>query len=74
YKETLRLMEEMLVRFSYLLIDFPAIKVIDINPFFITEKDVFALDADILLEKEVPGDRKNFKSDLCPAHLCICPY
>ncbi|HET6513950.1 MAG TPA: bifunctional acetate--CoA ligase family protein/GNAT family N-acetyltransferase [Thermodesulfovibrionales bacterium] len=74
HKETLRLLEEMLVRFSYLLIDFPSIKEIDINPFFITDKEGFILDAGILLEREAAHDLTNFKSDLCPPHLCICPY
>lgn len=74
YSETLRLMEEMLVRFSYLIVDFPAIREIDINPFFITENDVFAFDAGILLEKEMTHDLEIFKGDLCPPHLSICPY
>lgn len=74
YRETLRLVEEILVRFSYLLIDFPAIKEIDINPFFITEKGGFVLDAGILLEKEVADNLETFKGDLCPPHLSICPY
>jgi acetyltransferase len=74
YRETLRFLEEMLVRFSYLLIDFPAIREIDINPFYITEKDGFALDAGILLETEIAHDLESFKGDLCPPHLSICPY
>jgi len=74
YRDTLRLLEEVLVRFSYLLVDFPSIKEIDINPFFITEKEGFALDAGILLEAEVAHDAGTFKGALCPPHLSICPY
>ncbi|HXX59019.1 MAG TPA: bifunctional acetate--CoA ligase family protein/GNAT family N-acetyltransferase [Thermodesulfovibrionales bacterium] len=74
YRGTLRLLEEMLVRFSYLLVDFSDIKEIDINPFFITEKEGFVLDAGILLEGEPTQDMERFEGDLCPPHLLICPY
>ncbi len=74
FRETLRLLEEILVRFSYLLIDFPSIREIDINPFFITENEGFALDAGILLETEAARDIESFRSELCPPHLSICPY
>ena len=74
YGDTLRMLEEMLVRFSYLLIDFPDIKEIDINPFFVTRGKGFVLDAGIILEKEVAQDLDSFKGDLCPPHLSICPY
>ena len=72
-KEILRVLEETLVRFSYLLTDFPSIREIDINPFFITQKDGFALDAGILLEKEA-APKSQGEEDLCPPHLSICPY
>lgn len=74
YRETLRFMEEMLVRFSYLIIDFPEFKEIDIDPFFITEQGGVVLDAGILLEEEVTQHIRRFRSDLCPPHLSICPY
>ncbi len=74
YKDALRLLEEMLVRFSYLLVDFPGIKEIDLDPFFITEKECFVLDADIVLEREGLRDLEISRGDLCPPHLSICPY
>ncbi len=74
YRGALRLLEEMLVRFSYLIIDFPCIKEIDINPFFITEKEGFVLDAAILLEEEIERDLECLGGGLCPPHLLICPY
>jgi acetyltransferase len=74
YEDTLRLLEEMLVRFSYLLVDFPEIKEIDVNPLFVTRGSAFVLDAGIILEKEVAQDLESFKGDLCPPHLSICPY
>lgn len=74
YADALRLLEEMLVRFSYLLVDFPEIKEIDINPLFVTRGSAFVLDAGIILEKEVAKDLECFKGELCPPHLSICPY
>lgn len=74
YGEPLGLLEEMLVRFSYLLVDFPDIKEIDINPFFLAEGEGFVLDAEIILEKEVSQDMESFRGELCPPHLSICPY
>ncbi|MBZ0155484.1 MAG: bifunctional acetate--CoA ligase family protein/GNAT family N-acetyltransferase [Alphaproteobacteria bacterium] len=74
YGATLRLLEEMLVRFSYLIIDFPCIREIDINPFLITGKEGFALDAGILLEADRERECALSKEELCPPHLSICPY
>ena len=44
------LLEEILVRFSQLVTDFPEIKEIDVNPLIVTEKDVVAVDARIVLD------------------------
>ncbi|MBM4129092.1 MAG: GNAT family N-acetyltransferase, partial [Nitrospira sp.] len=74
YSQTLRALEETLVRFSQLIIDFPQIKEIDINPFFVTEKECFALDIVILLEAEVLEGFRNYREEYCPPHLSICPY
>jgi len=63
-----------LVRFSHLIIHFPHIKEIDINPFFITEKEGFVLDASILLEADVLDGFVPVRGDFCPPHLSICPY
>lgn len=45
----------LLVKFSYLLMDFPELKEIDINPFAIDEKGGFALDAHIVLDEFLVG-------------------
>ncbi len=75
YAQTLRMLEEVLVRFSQLIIDFPCIREIDINPFLVTEAEGFALDAGILLEKDVqPPFFRYPGEELCPSHLSICPY
>lgn len=74
FEHTLRYLEEILVRFSHLIIHFPHIKEIDINPFYITEDDGFILDASILLEADVLEGFVPVKGDFCPPHLSICPY
>ncbi len=74
YEKTLRYLEEILVRFSHLIIHFPHIKEIDINPFFVTEQDGFVLDASILLEADVLDGFVPVKGEFCPPHLSICPY
>ncbi len=74
YEKTLRYLEEILVRFSHLIIHFPHIKEIDVNPFFVTDQDGFVLDASILLEAEVLDGFVPVKGEFCPPHLSICPY
>lgn len=44
------LLEEILVRFSQMVIDFPEIKEIDVNPIIVTEKTAVAVDARIVIE------------------------
>ncbi len=65
----LRLLEEILVRFSQMLVDFPQIKEVDINPLFIDEKEAFALDARIVLDKN-----RVFLPTEPYEHLVISPY
>jgi acetyltransferase len=74
YESTLKYIEEILVRFSHLIIHFPHIKEIEINPFYITEDEGFILDASILLEADVLEGYVPVKGDFCPPHLSICPY
>jgi acetyltransferase len=65
----LKLIEETIVRFAQMLIDFPAIKEVDINPMFVNEKEAFALDARIVIDKE-----RVFKKTAPYDHLVISPY
>jgi acetyltransferase len=65
----LKLLEELMILFSQMLIDFPEIKEIDINPLFIDEKEAFALDARILVDRE-----RVFKKLEPHQHLVISPY
>ncbi|HTZ17382.1 MAG TPA: GNAT family N-acetyltransferase [Dissulfurispiraceae bacterium] len=74
YADILKHLEEMVVRFSQLIVDFHHIKEVDINPFFITESGSFALDAGILLEDEILDGFVQPEGELCPPHLSICPY
>jgi len=65
----LRLLEETLVKFSNLLIDFPEITETDINPLIMTSNTAIALDARIILDKEAV--RKGVEEH---SHLIISPY
>jgi len=60
---------ETLLLFSKLLIDFPQIKEIRINPLLVSEKDVFIIDARIAIDKE------SICRKLEPhEHMVISPY
>jgi acetyltransferase len=65
----IKLLEEILVRFSQMLVDFPQLKEVDINPLFINEKEAFAFDARIVIDPE-----KVFKKFEPHQHLVVTPY
>ncbi len=51
-------LEQLLVRFSYLAVEAPRIKEIDINPLIVSSNGLLALDARVVLfEKETPAQR-----------------
>ena len=58
-----------LVKFSYLVMDFPEIKEIDINPFVMDEHGGVVLDAHIVLEEKLVR-----KDAFAYDHLVISPY
>ncbi|MBN2635816.1 MAG: bifunctional acetate--CoA ligase family protein/GNAT family N-acetyltransferase [Prolixibacteraceae bacterium] len=60
---------EVLIRMSYLAADYPEIEELDINPLIVTEKDVIALDARIVVDEEI---LKNPVKDY--SHLVLRPY
>src|SRR5690554_296962 len=60
---------EVLIRMSYLAADYPEIKELDINPLIVTQKDVIALDARIVIDEEV---MKNPVKEY--SHLILRPY
>ncbi len=60
---------EVMIRLSYLAADYPEITELDINPLLVGPKDVIALDARIVLDKELIG------KDIEPySHLALRPY
>jgi acetyltransferase len=64
-----KLVEEIMVRFSEMLVEFPQLKEVDINPLFVDEKEAFALDARIVIDKT-----KAFAKLEPHLHLVISPY
>jgi acetyltransferase len=60
---------EVIIRLSYLAADYPEITELDINPLLVGTNDVIALDARIVIDKELVGkDLPQF------SHLLIHPY
>jgi acetyltransferase len=60
---------EVLIRMSYLAADYPEILELDINPLIVTETDVIALDARIVVDEEI---MKNPVREY--SHLILRPY
>ena len=65
----LKKLDETVLIFSQLLVDFPQIKEIDINPLLISEKEALILDARIVVDKE-----KVCKKFEPHEHMVISPY
>jgi acetyltransferase len=65
----IKLLEEIMILFSQMLVDFPQLKEVDINPLFINEKEAFAFDARIVIDRN-----KVFQKLEPHAHLVITPY
>lgn len=59
----------LLYEFAYLVMDFPEIKEIDINPFSVDEDGGIVLDAKVILDKKIAGKKIKPYS-----HLVISPY
>lgn len=60
---------EIIMRFSYLVADYPEIKELDINPLLVTPEDVIALDARALIDRDLV-----VRTVRPYAHLAIRPY
>jgi acetyltransferase len=65
----LKKLDETVLMFSQLLVDFPQIKEIDINPLLINEKEATILDARIVVDKE-----KICRKFEPHEHMVISPY
>lgn len=61
-------LEEIIVNFSNLIVDFPEILEIDINPLAISDGRPYALDARIILDTDSIGYKEQYP------HLLITPY
>jgi acetyltransferase len=59
----------IICKFSYLLMDFPQIKEIDINPFAIDHEGGVVLDANVILDPDAKADPRHPYQ-----HLVISPY
>ncbi len=64
----LRLLEEIMIRFSNLIVDFPEIGEMDINPLVVSEGRLCVLDAKIILDKNALDRTETYP------HLVIMPY
>jgi acetyltransferase len=64
----LRLLEEIMIRFSNLIVDFPEIEEMDINPLVVSEGRLCVLDARIILDKNALDRTETYP------HLVIMPY
>jgi acetyltransferase len=65
----LKLLEEVMVRFSQLIVDFPQLKEVDVNPLLIDDRHALALDARVVI------DTDRVFADVQPhEHLVISPY
>jgi len=63
------LLQFLIVKFAYLLIHFPVVKEIDINPYAVDHEEGAVLDAKVILDEKVIG------KELKPfSHLVISPY
>jgi acetyltransferase len=60
---------EIIMRFSYLVADYPEIKELDINPLLVTPEDVVALDARVVIDRDLV-----IRTVRPYAHLAIRPY
>ncbi|MGD0257640.1 MAG: GNAT family N-acetyltransferase [Thermoplasmata archaeon] len=68
-RANLELLERTLLLFSQLLVDFPQIKEIDINPLLLNENEVHILDARVLIDRD-----RAVREHGLHAHLVISPY
>ena len=64
----LRMLEQMIVNFSNLIMDFPEIQAMDINPVAISKGQAYALDARIILDPQALTAPATYP------HLIITPY
>ena len=62
---------EIIMRFSYLVADYPEIEELDINPLLVTPEEVIALDARVVVDAGQPDGQGGARPY---SHLAIRPY
>ena len=65
---------EIIMRFSYLVADYPEIEELDINPLLVTPEDVIALDARVVVDRRPPARSPAGEGRGPYSHLAIRPY
>jgi acetyltransferase len=65
----LKILEELIVRFSQMIVDFPEIKEMDINPLLVDDRQAIALDARVVIDLSRIGKRIEASEE-----LVISPY
>ncbi|MFC1899509.1 bifunctional acetate--CoA ligase family protein/GNAT family N-acetyltransferase [Chloroflexota bacterium] len=65
----LRLLDNILIKVSNLIVDFPEIKEMDINPLVVSEGELTSLDIRIILDPKTPNNNNS-----AYPHLIIMPY
>ena len=65
----LELLVEILMHFSYLVVDCPQIAELDVNPLLVTEEGLIALDARVILDRQALANPPRRAG-----HLAISPY
>ena len=68
------ILEEILVKFSHLIIDFPEIQEIEINPLLFGKEGLKIERVSFHLEGFAALPRQRPYGLFCPQHLSICPY
>ncbi|HYA21929.1 MAG TPA: GNAT family N-acetyltransferase [Thermoproteota archaeon] len=64
----LRSLEQVMVRFSNMIVDFPEIAEMDINPLIVAEDKLWAVDSRIIIEKDISKYTEPYQ------HLVVMPY
>ncbi len=70
----MKVLEQLLVSFSQMLIDFPEIEEVDINPLLVYGNKIVAVDARIVVDEARARARESRKDHEHYRHLVISPY
>lgn len=71
---SLPLLEELLVKFSHLIVDFPEMEEVLLNPILYYEDQYYCIRAKVVLGEQYFHISEKLEGIYCPSHLSICPY